>query len=46
MIVLIAYLFGVMTGIAAWCYYDMETNSYDRGYADGYRRGICEGKEE
>lgn len=27
MIVLIAYLLGVMTGIAGWCYYEMNVDT-------------------
>lgn len=42
----LAFLGGLVAGIAIWAYCDFKDGTYDRGYRDGYLRGKHEGREE
>ncbi len=41
----IAWIFGIVSGLALWFYNDTKYNPYIRGFADGYKEAMYERKK-
>lgn len=46
MIEYMAFIIGLITGIALWFLNDTKNNPYTRGYADGYKEAMEEMKRK